>query len=67
MHFLDVVGLVGCRHEFSQGRASKDPIVQQGEINYVKHNLLSLVVKLSPKCYWQHNIPFRMTPTALTP
>jgi hypothetical protein len=35
---------VGCRHEFGQGWATKDSIVRQGEVNHIKHDLLSPVV-----------------------
>src|SRR5215216_5080968 len=54
-----------CCHELSQGWASKYPIVRQGEVNHIKHNLFSPVVQLSPKRHRQHNLSLRMTPAGI--
>src|SRR5215216_6660546 len=54
-----------CCHELSQGWASKNPIVRQGEVNHIKHNLFSPVVQLSPKRHRQCDLSLRMTPSGI--
>ena len=48
-------------------QVSKDSVVWQGEVDHIKHNLLSPVIQLSPECHRQHDLPLRTTLVGVDP